>query len=60
MDLATNCSPFVVVYNFNLLTPLDLLPLPIEERVNMDSKKKVDFVKELHAKVRQHIKKRTE
>ena len=24
----TNISPFEVVYGFNLLTPLDLLPLP--------------------------------
>ena len=54
----TNCSPFEVVYGFNLLTPLDLLPLPFEERVNIDGKKKDDF--ELHAKVQQHIERTTE
>ncbi|XP_048227283.1 uncharacterized protein LOC125369308, partial [Ricinus communis] len=26
---STNCSPFEVVYGFNPLTPLDLLPLPL-------------------------------
>ena len=44
MHSATNCSPFEVVYGFNPLTSLDLLPLPVEERVNLDGKKKADFV----------------
>ena len=45
---ATKFSPFEIVYGFNPLTPLDLLPLPIE------------FVKQLHERTRQHIEKRTE
>ena len=56
----TGCSPFEVVYGFNPLTPLDLIPLPVEERVNLDGKKKAEFVKQLHEKVRQHIERRTE
>ncbi|KAH9717001.1 Endonuclease [Citrus sinensis] len=57
---ATKFSPFEIVYGFNTLTPLDLLPLPIDERANMDGKKKVEFVKQLHERTRQHIEKRTE
>ena len=55
----TNCSPFKVVYGFNPLTSLDLLPLLVEEHIHMDCKNKADFVRELHAKVCQHIEKRT-
>jgi len=36
---STNISPFEVVYGFNLLTPMDLIPLPIDERVSLDGKK---------------------
>ncbi|KAH9792726.1 hypothetical protein KPL71_004248 [Citrus sinensis] len=51
---ATKFSPFEIVYGFNPLTPLDLLPLP------MDGKKKAEFVKQFHERTRQHIEKRTE
>ena len=60
VHLATNYSPFEVVYGFNSLTPMDLFPLPVEERVNLDGKKKADFVKDLQAKVRQQTEKMTE
>ncbi|GKV11343.1 hypothetical protein SLEP1_g22607 [Rubroshorea leprosula] len=45
---ATNCSPFEVVYGFNPLTPLDLLPLPIDEQASLNEKKKAKVVKQLH------------
>ncbi|XP_073153147.1 uncharacterized protein [Henckelia pumila] len=54
----TNYSPFEVVYGFNPLTPLDLMSLPMSERVNMDGKKKAKFVKTLHEKVRENIEKK--
>ena len=57
---ATKFSPFEIIYDFNPLTPLDLLPLPIDECASLDGKKKVEFVKQLHEKVQQHIEKRTE
>ncbi|KAH9792628.1 Endonuclease [Citrus sinensis] len=57
---ATKFSPFEIVYGFNPLTPLDLLPLPINERASIDGKKKAEFVKQLHERTRQHIEKRTE
>ena len=57
---ATNFSPFEIVYGFNPLTPLDLTPLPLSERVNLDGKKKADFIKHIHEKAKQHIERRTE
>ena len=56
----THFSPFEIVYGFNPLTHLDLLPLPVNEHVNLDRKKKADFVKQLHEKTRQNIERRTE
>lgn len=36
----TKFSPFEIVYGLNPLTPLDLMPLPLFERANLDGKKK--------------------
>ena len=36
---AIKFSPFEIVYGFNPITPLDLLPLPIDEHASMDGKK---------------------
>ncbi|KAH9734668.1 hypothetical protein KPL71_017451 [Citrus sinensis] len=60
VSFATKFSPFEIVYGFNPLTPLDLLPLPIDERASMDGKKKSEFVKQLHERTGQHIEKITE
>uniref|UniRef100_A0A2N9IG56 CCHC-type domain-containing protein n=1 Tax=Fagus sylvatica TaxID=28930 RepID=A0A2N9IG56_FAGSY len=57
---ATKFSPFEIVYGFNPLTPLDLSPLPLTEHVNLDGKKKADFVKQIHEKARLNIERRTE
>ena len=57
---ATNFSPFEVVYGFNPLSPLDLVPIPIDERANLDGKAKAELVKKLHEKVRLNIEKQTE
>ncbi|KAH9724616.1 hypothetical protein KPL70_007553 [Citrus sinensis] len=57
---ATKFSPFEIVFGFNPLTPLDLLPLPIDEHASMDGKEKAEFVKQLHERTRQHIEKRIE
>ena len=50
---------FEVVYDFNTLTSLDLLPLPMSKKVNLDGKKKADFFHSLHKKVRSNIERRT-
>uniref|UniRef100_A0A2N9J791 Integrase catalytic domain-containing protein n=1 Tax=Fagus sylvatica TaxID=28930 RepID=A0A2N9J791_FAGSY len=40
----TDFSPFEIVYGFNPLTPLDLLPLPVNERTSLDGQKKAEMV----------------
>jgi hypothetical protein len=57
---ATKFSPFEIVYGFNPLSPLDLTPLLLSERVNSDGKKKAEFVKIIHEKARLNIEKRTQ
>ena len=60
MHTTTSYSPFEVVYGFNLATPLDLMPLPVNERDSLDGKKKVELVKSIHEKVRLQIEKKNE
>lgn len=43
---------FEIVYDYNPLTPLDLLSLPYSEQVNVDGECKEKFVKLLHEHVR--------
>ena len=57
---STYYSPFEIVYGFNPLTPLDLLPLPVHEHVNLNGEKKTEYVRILHEKVRQNIEKRNQ
>ena len=49
---ATNRSPFEIVYGFNPNTALDILPLPLHDRVDMDFEKRADFIKQLHESTR--------
>ena len=57
----TSCSPFEVVYGFNPLTPLDLLPMPnISVFKHKEGQGKADYVKKLHERVKAQIKKRNE
>ena len=57
---STKFSPFEIVYGFNPLTPLDLSPLPMSERVNLDGAKKAELVKQIHETARLNIERRTE
>ena len=41
----TGFSPFEIVYGFNPLTPMDLIPLPFEEKVSLDGEKKAKMVR---------------
>ena len=40
---ATGFSPFEIIYDFNPLTPMDLIPLLFEEKVSLDGEKKATF-----------------
>ena len=57
---STLFSLFQIVYGFNPLSPLDLSPLPVSEHVNLDGRRKADFVKQIHEKARLNIERRTE
>ena len=57
---STSYSPFEIIYGFQPLTPLDLLPLPVDEHVGLDGKKKADLVKHIHEKAREHIQRKKE
>jgi hypothetical protein len=54
----TQLCPFEVVYGFKPITPLDLLPLPIQERENMETSKRAEFVKKIHLKTKEAIEKK--
>jgi hypothetical protein len=45
----TNICPFEVVYGFKLHTPIDLLPLPMQEQINLGSTTKNIEKKNLHS-----------
>src|SRR3954465_10814787 len=45
----------MVVYGFEPSTALDLLPLPLHARVNMDVTKQAEFMKNLHQQTRATI-----
>jgi hypothetical protein len=47
-----------VVYGFKPITPLDLLPLPIQETENMEASKRAEFVKKIHMKTKEAIEKK--
>ena len=58
---STTYSLFEVVYGFNPLSPLDLLPLPnTSAMMNKDGLSKANFVKSLHEKVKAQIEKKVE
>ncbi|KND54475.1 hypothetical protein BSCH_01514c [Candidatus Paraburkholderia schumanniana] len=60
LQFTTLVSPVDLVYGFNPLTPMDLMPLPLNERTNLDGKRKAEFVRSLHDRARLNIEKRNE
>ena len=47
----TEFSPFEIVYGFNPLTPMDLIRLPVDERISLDGNRKAQVVKTFHESV---------
>jgi len=56
----TQMCPFEVVFGFKPITPFDLLPLPLQERANMEASKRAEYVKQIHLKTKQEIEKKSE
>jgi len=53
----TKQSPFEVVYGFNPLTPLDLIPLPLDTSfIHKEGESRSEFVKKLHERVKNQTK----
>ena len=50
-------SPFKIIYGFNPLTPMDLIPLSFEERVSLDGENKAKMVRQLNEGIRLQIEK---
>ncbi|RDX80772.1 hypothetical protein CR513_38637, partial [Mucuna pruriens] len=50
VNSTTSHSPFEVVYGFNLLTYLDMISLSMNKQVHQDGKKKAKYVRQLHEK----------
>ncbi|KAK1616807.1 hypothetical protein QYE76_022324 [Lolium multiflorum] len=48
-------GPFMIVYGFEPPTALDILPLPLHERTNMDFDKRTTAMKKLHEETRATI-----
>jgi hypothetical protein len=55
----TKFSPLEIVYGFKPAAPIDLLPLLMQERVNFDASKCVEFFKKLHGRAKSNIEKMT-
>jgi len=51
----TNLCPFEIVYGFKPIAPIDLLPLPLQERTNMEASKRAAYVKKIHEKTKEAI-----
>jgi hypothetical protein len=56
----TKLSPFMVVYGFNPRAPIDLLPLPPSEIVNLDATQRSEFILKLHETTKLQIEKMNE
>ena len=51
----TNLCPFEIIYGFKPIAPIDLLPLPLQERINMEASKRAAYVKKIHEKTKEAI-----
>lgn len=57
VHIFTHCSLFEIVYGFNHLTPIDLLPLPSNEVVNFQVDEKTTAIEDLRKEVKERIEK---
>src|SRR4029079_8283196 len=57
---ATGCSPFYTCYGVNPLSPIELIPLPLESRVSLEAETKAKEIKKLHEQIKAKIEKTNE
>ena len=53
----TNLYPFEIIYGVEPLGPLDLIPRPLDEKLSVDTSKRVEGIKHLHEQVKLKIEK---
>ncbi|KAG7593973.1 Integrase catalytic core [Arabidopsis thaliana x Arabidopsis arenosa] len=56
---ASKYFPFQIDYGFNPISPLDLIPLPLSERISLDGKKKAELMQQIHENARRNIEEKT-
>jgi len=56
---ATGLSPFKVVYGVDPLSPLDLIPRPLDQKPSVDAAARVEEIQKLHELVKAKIEKTT-
>jgi len=54
-SFAIGHSPFEANYHVNPLTPLDLIPLPVESRVSLEKEERVKEMKKFHQQIRDKL-----
>ena len=53
----TGLPPFKIVYGVEPLSPLDLIPRPLDEKSSVEANKRVEEIKHLHEQVKLKIEK---
>ena len=56
---STNMCPFKIIYGFKPIAPIDLLPLPLQERTNIEVSKRAAYIKKVHEKTKEAIELKT-
>jgi hypothetical protein len=51
----TNLCPFEIVYGFKPIAPIDLLPLPLQERTNMEASERAAYKKRYMRRLRKQL-----
>jgi len=51
----TNMCPFEIIYVFKPIALIDLLPLLLQERTNMEASKRAAYIKKVHEKTKKAI-----
>jgi hypothetical protein len=51
----TNLCPFEIVYGFKPIAPINLLPLPLQERTNIEASTRAVYIKKIHEKTKEAI-----
>jgi len=57
MSIVNCLSPFKIVYGIEPLSPLDLIPRPLDGKPSVEASKRVEEIKHIHEQVKLGIEK---